>query len=117
MRGGKVRYICITLLTAFLLEKYINGSYGSKSTSSLTDLINIQNLTYNKDILPIIEKRCAMCHNKTTLDRNWLDYNTTYKKRANIKLRLENRTMPIGITMPDNERKLMIDWVKQGAKK
>lgn len=74
-------------------------------------------ITYSKDILPIIKTRCAMCHNSGTPDRNWLDYNVAYKKRVNIKLRLENRTMPIGITMLDSERKLMIDWVKQGAKK
>lgn len=74
-------------------------------------------LTYSINILPIIKNRCAMCHNSGTPDRNWLDYNTTYKKRASIKLRLENRTMPIGITMLDSERQMMINWVNQGAKK
>jgi uncharacterized membrane protein len=82
------------------------------------DLMTTENkLSYKRDVLPIIENRCKICHNAGTPERNWLDYKTAYNKRSIIKLRLENRTMPIGITMLETERKLMIEWVKQGAKK
>lgn len=83
------------------------------------NLINKDNdsISYQKDILPIIQLRCAMCHNNSTPERNWLDYKTAFNKKDSIKLRLENRSMPLGITMLESERQLMIEWVKQGAKK
>jgi len=73
-------------------------------------------ISYKKDVLPVIQQKCSICHNFGTPERNWLDYKTTFNKRKQIKLRLENRTMPIGTVMTDAERKLMIDWVDQGAK-
>jgi len=73
--------------------------------------------SYKKDVLPIIQNRCAMCHNDNMPGRNWLLYKDAYNMRYNIKLRLENRTMPLGVVMLEEERKLMIDWVIQGANK
>lgn len=73
-------------------------------------------ISFKKDMLPLIQQKCSICHNFSTPERNWLDYKTAFKKREQIKLRLDNRTMPIGTTMTDAERNLMIDWVKQGAK-
>lgn len=106
-----MKQIFIILFIVSLLKVYLTERRDQRITLSSVD----RTLTYSKDILPIIKNRCAMCHNSGTPDRNWLDYNTAYKKRASIKLRLENRTMPIGITMLDSERQMMINWVNQGA--
>lgn len=110
-----MKQLFIILFVVSLLKVYLNERQHNRINVSSTKLTN--ELTYLKDILPIIKLRCAMCHNSGTPDRNWMDYQTTYKKRDSIKLRLENRSMPIGITMLDSERKKMIDWVNQGAKK
>lgn len=110
-----MKQLFILVFVLSLLKVYLNERQDKRITFSSVKLTN--ELTYSKDILPIIKNRCAMCHNSGTPDRNWLDYQTTYKKRASIKLRLENRSMPIGITMLDSERKMMINWVNSGGKK
>lgn len=73
--------------------------------------------SYKKDILPIFQKNCSMCHNGNTPDRNWLVYQVAYNSREKIKMRLENGSMPIGIKMLDEDRKKVIEWVNKGAKK
>jgi uncharacterized membrane protein len=75
--------------------------------------------TYTKDIKPIFEKRCAQCHNSNWPARNWMDYNTAKQFKNQIKLRVENKTMPPGnnTQMTEDERKKVIQWVKDGAKK
>lgn len=75
------------------------------------------NLSYNKDIKPIFQNRCILCHNESVPERNWMDYKTAKKKKDKIKLRIENKTMPPydnGIT--EKERREIIDWVNSGAK-
>lgn len=81
-------------------------------------IVYIDDLSYKKDILPIIERRCAGCHNYSTPDRNWLRYEIVYQKRTSIKMRLQNKTMPPGnLPLLDSERNSIIQWVDQGAKK
>lgn len=76
--------------------------------------------TYTKDIKPLFKKRCEMCHNASNPSLNWMDYDTAFKKRKEIKDRVfVKKDMPMGnatnITEP--ERKEIADWVDQGAKK
>jgi len=74
--------------------------------------------TYAKDVKPIIENRCQVCHNEMTPERNWMDYDTAYKKRKEIKKRVTEKSMPpFGMPMDDAERKVVKDWVDSGAKK
>jgi uncharacterized membrane protein len=76
-------------------------------------------LTYTKDAKPIFKKHCASCHSSSWPDKNWMDYDTAFKNKDKIKLRVENKTMPPGnITdMTESERNTIIEWVNQGAKK
>jgi hypothetical protein len=89
------------------------GLFGRPSPEIPTEPVP---LTY-QDILPIIKKNCAMCHNSSVPERNWLDYKTAFKKRESIKKRLQDKTMPIGVVMLESDRQLMIDWVNMGARK
>ena len=76
--------------------------------------------TFTKEIKPIFEKRCSVCHgpNNPHSIPNWEDYDTSYNKRELIKDRVwTKRDMPMGATMPDSERDLVRKWVDGGAKK
>lgn len=73
-------------------------------------------LSYKKDIKPIFQKHCAQCHNANWPDKNWMDYQIALKNKDKIKLRVGNRSMPVGASMPEEDRKKIIDWVNQGAK-
>src|SRR5579859_3139937 len=42
------------------------------------------NLTYVKDILPIVMTKCITCHNAGSHLPNWMDYNTVVKKKREI---------------------------------
>jgi len=81
-------------------------------------LLLSSNPTYTKDIKPIFKSRCKICHNKYSPDRNWMNYDKAYEKRALIKLRIENKSMPPGdMPITDEERQLIIKWIDTGAKK
>ena len=76
-----------------------------------------QNITYTKDIKPVFQTRCYICHNEGVPDRNWMDYKIAYSKRKLIDQNVYvDKTMPMGMDMPDSERKLIHDWIKEGAK-
>jgi uncharacterized membrane protein len=65
---------------------------------------------------PIFEKRCVSCHSQPHW--NWTNYDVAYAKRDQIKNRVWNlRNMPLGAGMPEEERKVIKDWVDSGAKK
>lgn len=75
--------------------------------------------TYIKDIRPLFKRSCLPCHGPGT-GRNWLDYNTAYKKRKYIKFRvLARKDMPPLYwqkQLSDEERELIGKWVDEGAK-
>lgn len=76
-------------------------------------------VTYEKDLKPILKDRCAMCHNESTPEMNWMDYKTALKKKDSIKKRLTDKTMPpANITnLTEDEKKMIIKWVDEGGKK
>lgn len=75
------------------------------------------NLTYDKNIKSIFEKRCAACHNVNWPDKNWLVYENAFRDRVKIKNRVwEVRNMPIG-PIDEEERRKIKDWIDQGAKR
>ncbi len=74
-------------------------------------------LTYTRDARPVLERRCAQCHNQRWPGYNWLNYDDAYAKRDKIKLRVKNFSMPPAQTMPKAERDTLIEWIEQGAKK
>ena len=76
-------------------------------------------LSYDKDAKPIFEKRCAQCHNANWPATNWLDYTVAKDNKDKIKFRLENKSMPPGNStgMTEDERKTIIKWINEGAKK
>lgn len=80
--------------------------------------ILLSTLSYQSDIKPIFIKRCAACHNENWPDKNWLNYQTAFKNRILIKQRtsiLKNMP-PAGMEITDKERKIIQQWVDQGAK-
>ena len=71
-----------------------------------------------KDIKPIFEKRCALCHSSNWPDKNWLDVDKARANAEKIKFRVSNQSMPPGnaTSLTKEERKMIIDWVDGGAK-
>ncbi len=88
-----------------------------------------QSVTYLRDVLPILMGKCYRCHdNQTKFLHNWLDYNVTFRDRAEIKRRIWDswngdyfkQPMPTvnspefqGITT--EERLLIKKWVDSGG--
>src|SRR6516165_10495152 len=90
------------------------------------------NLTYVKDILPIIMTKCITCHNPSSHLPNWMDYNTVVKKKIEIKRRIWDswetditrhyykQPMPAGygieaLTITRQERETINNWVLSGC--
>jgi mono/diheme cytochrome c family protein len=86
-------------------------------------------ITYLRDIQPIFMGKCSRCHNsQARFVYNWLDYNTAYKDRWEIRRRIWDswkghyykESMPIqnspeSLTITDLEREQIRDWVISGA--
>jgi len=80
---------------------------------------NASEVTFTKDIKPLVIKRCTPCHTGQLPSLpNFTEYSTAYKKRHFIKSRVKGKTMPPGngTGMTDAERKIIINWVDSGAK-
>ena len=90
------------------------------SSTLISILTSVSNPTYDKDIKPIFEAKCAMCHHPGWADKNWLNYDIAKRDKDRIKQRVvKEKTMPPGnITdLSEEERELIGKWVDQGAKK
>jgi len=77
-----------------------------------------QSPSYKTDLLPIIKKRCVMCHN--TYPLNWLEYAIVFKNKKKIYTRVViQKNMPpfkIGIGIQEDEIQMFKDWYMNGAK-
>jgi mono/diheme cytochrome c family protein len=90
------------------------------------------NLTYVKDILPIVMTKCITCHTPNGVLPNWMDYNTVVKKKIEIKRRIWDswetefahhyykQPMPAGygkeaLTIKPEERETIKDWILMGC--
>jgi mono/diheme cytochrome c family protein len=88
-----------------------------------------QRPTYLRDVLPIIMRRCSRCHNEQArFVYNWLEYRTAYEDRWEIERRVWDswkgeyfkESMPISnspesLSITEEERRLVRDWVLAGA--
>ncbi len=88
-----------------------------------------QDPTYLRDVLPIFMGNCSRCHNQQSrFVYNWLDYNTAYKDRWEIRRRVWDswkgsyykEAMPIAnspesLALTDEQREIVRAWVDQGA--
>lgn len=75
--------------------------------------------SFQKDIRPIFEKRCSMCHNKEVWkERNWLDYDTAVKNKDKILNRVwVMKDMPPSGDIPIDERVIIKKWIDNGVSK
>src|SRR6266700_6317006 len=85
--------------------------------------------TYLRDVLPIIMGKCSRCHNnQAQFVYNWLDYQTAFTDRWEIRRRLWDswkgtyykESMPIAnspesLAITDEERLTIRNWVAGGA--
>lgn len=88
-----------------------------------------QNPTYLRDVMPIFMGNCSRCHNQESrFVYNWLDYNTAYKDRWEIRRRIWDswkgsyykEAMPIAnspesFALTDEQREIIRKWVDAGA--
>jgi mono/diheme cytochrome c family protein len=88
-----------------------------------------ETVTYLRDVLPIFMGKCVRCHNtESTIMYNWLDYETAYRDRWEIRKRVWDswrgsyykQPMPAGNgvelqAMTEEERMTIKRWVEAGA--
>ena len=79
-------------------------------------IVMIMTRTFTKDIQPIFERNCAQCHDSMG-EKNWQVYENVYKYKDKIKEKVITKKMPMGRSMPDEDREAIVQWIDQGAKK
>lgn len=93
------------------LNEVASISVPDPTVSSAPDITS-----YAKDIKPLFEKKCGMCHNASSSIPNWLSYDVAAAKKDVIYTRVvEKKDMPMYAKMSDDERALVGKWVKDGA--
>jgi len=111
-----VKQLVVPILIVFFIIGY---KFGIKTREYIDTMPNTETLTYTKHARSIFKKNCLPCHNLNNPYNlpSWLDYKTAYDKRVQIRYRIwEIRSMPLGKDMPENERKMIKDWIDQGSK-
>jgi uncharacterized membrane protein len=109
------------LIIYFLLMFFAGCDNETPKKDKLRIIIAENQITYTKDLKPILASRCAACHNEDSMpNKNWQKYKLAYTFRYNIKARvvtLKNMP-PNNITgMLESERETIKKWVDQGGKK
>lgn len=106
------------LIVSLFLGCVKNAIEPVETTPTNTNTITDDNITYNKNIKPIIDQNCGGCHHPQTL--NILPYLTNYEE---VKFEAENgtfastifdanpRLMPPSNPLLNNEKKLITKWI------
>jgi hypothetical protein len=73
-------------------------------------------VSWQNDILPIIEASCAVsgCHDGITYE-DWRDYDNVKQYAAVIREKTQNRSMPFDRTLPQEQIDKIACWVDDGA--
>jgi uncharacterized membrane protein len=71
--------------------------------------------TYTKDIQPIFQNRCSLCHSEVSGLAVWTIYETAKAKADRLMERVViRRDMPMGMPMEDIERSMIKVWLENG---
>lgn len=110
--------ILLFLIISIQLGCVKNAIEPIQSTSSPTNEVANETITYNKDIKPIIDQNCRGCHHPQTL--NISPYLTNYEE---VKFEAENgtlvstifdanpRLMPPSTPLLNKEKELITKWI------
>jgi uncharacterized membrane protein len=74
--------------------------------------INAREVSFEKDVAPILKNRCAKCHNSNGIT-DITDKDIAIEKRYVIKEKVESRKMPYFGKMTEAERELILAWIAQ----
>lgn len=102
----------MTLLTA------CGGEHKMLIQPPMDVAFDVKPLTFEKDILPIVQVRCTSCHNPNSGLPFWEQYPVIFEKRDRVRQRVfVDRSMPLNNStgMTDHERQIFADWIDQGA--
>lgn len=96
-----------------VIIKDANGCADTKMVS----VAEVPEVFYANQIRPIIDAKCQIspCHGSNNNIPSWATYNDVKAKAELIQLRTSGKSMPPSSPLPDNEIKLIADWVDQGA--
>jgi hypothetical protein len=113
----------------FSIENYFTGLTTGNHTFSVKDNNDcIVTLTvtipqgktgtsWSDDILPIMEKNCAIsgCHNGVSRANNFREYASAKTHAKAIKTKTQDRSMPFDGSLTQNQIDLIACWVDDGA--
>jgi hypothetical protein len=73
--------------------------------------------SWTNDILPIMEKNCAIsgCHNGVSRSNNFREYTSAKANAKTIKSKTRDRSMPFDGSLTQNQIDLIACWVDDGA--
>jgi hypothetical protein len=74
-------------------------------------------ISWQHDILPIMQTRCAItgCHNGVSRANDWRVYAQVKTNAADIRKRTQNKSMPFDSEMPQANIDLIACWIDEGA--
>jgi mono/diheme cytochrome c family protein len=105
------------LLSAFTTLSCGVGDHMPVSNPGAANLQEFGHVDYKKDLLPVLNSRCARCHNQTSPpdQPNWLDENTAAAHKAQIYQHVWiARDMPPSGNITEHERGLIAAWARGG---
>ncbi len=107
--------ICLLVLTTI-----IGGASCENNVEEELVVDPDQEVSLQKDIMPLLATQCTFsgCHNGDNgSSRNWTEKEDILAKSAGIKLRTQNRSMPLSPgSLTQAEINLIASWVDNGAK-
>lgn len=84
------------------------------ATLLLTFTTQAAELSFEKNVKPIMVKNCKSCH-ATAEFPDVTQYSVAFEKRFEIQRRVEDRSMPYYGKLTQEEIRTIVRWVEQGA--
>ena len=108
----KLRNLFLVLATSLFLSSCIANVEEQLEEPNTT----VEKVSFKSAVKPIIDARCTSCHSPSGgTSPNLTSYQEVKNKAERVKVRVDNRTMPLGSSLSDAQIKTIVDWVNEGA--
>ena len=73
------------------------------------------NITFTKDVKPVIDANCIQCHGSGGNSPNLTSYNSISASANSVKSEVASRRMPRGSSLSQDDIDAVVCWVESGA--
>ncbi len=108
--GGDVKYV-----SSFTQSQATITINGAASVEARFRSDTLPAFSYQLDARPIFQEWCVSCHFENSGYSDFAKYNEVYITRRSVREYVQSGYMPLGEKMDEEDIKVLVEWIDQGA--